>query len=430
MVLTVGCLLASAASASLNCGVDALARLNAQDKRLCAAGVESLDSKLNARYKAAVSRLSTDEQKAKLRDDQRAWLQSRNRCESTQCFTQAYETRIRQLEADTNPPSGQSAGVAQIALSDIRQVVEGSMVGFVQAREGQTIPAYLLAPDGKPDMVFAPYIKGKQDTHVLTLGGKVLVFETYFGQKRFNATLLTQKVGGNTRILGLRSPDKTEWGLVGLFINTSDLSNDDGRVGITDSPLAEPRIETFNVYCDSPGGHGIQFNWQVQNVRLERQVVVRTLEPEYPCQAPREEPQADSFKRWFRGDFASRAAAGDMRKGAFVQAEHYLVHVDSRRRYEPVEMLRPEVMLLDSSLMGPYREKVKAEFDQHNQRVETCRKVFLDRRPTGRRLTTEEIADLEKNLAPCGTKLDSPAYSATQFIQTFVPEQWRKLWAN
>ncbi len=410
--------------ASLSCSADAAPKLNPRDKKLCAAGVESLDATLNARYKAAVARLSTDEQRTKLREEQRAWLQTRNRCESTGCFTQAYETRIRQLDAGANPLDGQSGTPNEIAVSDIRQVVQGSMVGFVQANEGQTVPDIFLAPDGKPDMVFAPRIKGQQDTHVLALGGKKLTFETYFGQRRFNATLLTQKVGGNLRILGLRLVDKTEWALGGLFVNNSDASNDDGRVGIADSPLIEPRIETLNVYCDSPGGHGITLDWKAQKVRLDRQVVVRTREPEYPCQAPREEPQADSFKRWFRGDFGSRSAAGDRRSGAFIQAEQYIIHLDARRQYGPVEMLTPQVMLLDSSLMGRYREKVKSGYEKQGLDRDECATNVIRQVP---QMSREERHARIKRTCPF---LDPAEYSAAQFIQTFVPEQWRKLWAN
>lgn len=422
--------LAPAAHAALNCAPNAVHELNKQDQKLCVAGVGKLDALLNDRYKVAMERLDSEERKALLRKEQRTWLQARNRCESTACFVEAYEQRIQQLENFMGQEQGSASAPSAIALSDIRQVVEGAMVGFVRAKEGQMVPTLFVAPDGTPDMVFLPKIKGQQDVRPLLDGGKILTFESFFGRRRFEATLLTKKIEGNIRVLGLRMPDKTEWTLVGLHFNNSAKSDREDQVSISDSPMIGPRLETFNVYCDAPGGAGIVFDWRKKRVRLDRQIVVLTSEPDYPCQGPQEVPTTESYKRRFRGDFGSTNAVTDERTGAFVQAEHYIIHIDSRKSYAPVEMLTPEVMLLDSALMKPFRERVKAEFDKHNSEVNNCRGVILNRRPPNRKLTVEEVSVQNKELANCNTWLGSPEFSEAQFIQAFVPEQWKNLWAN
>lgn len=440
--------LAPTAHAALNCTPDAIHELNRQDQKLCVAGVEKLDALLNDRYKAAMERLDSEERKALLRKEQRIWLQTRNRCENTTCFVEAYEQRIQQLENSVGQEQGSTSASSAIALADIRQVVEGSMVGFVRAKEGhQTVPALFLAPDGKPDMVFLPKIKGQQDADLKLAGGEQRTFETFFGKKRFNATLLTKTINGNFHILAFKLPDATEWPLKSFFSYPRPTPSDE-RVDIGLSSVDPgPALETFNNYCDPPGDSGVRATWKTARVSLDKQIVVRLPWREFPCQGPREEPSVGSHWRRFIG--SGPLMMGDLREGAFgfiwikpVWPQHagikvtpmsevtYLLHLDSRRRYAPVEMLTPEVMLLDSALMKPFRERVKAEFDKHNKEVDNCRNVVLDRRPPKHKLTVEEVSAQDKELANCNTWLESPDFSEAQFVQAFVPEQWRKLWAN
>lgn len=446
-VLTVASGLAPTARAALNCAPDAVQKLNRQDQKLCAAGVEKLDALLNGRYEAATERLDREEQRVLLRKEQRTWLQVRNRCESKACFIDAYEQRIQQLENATGQEQGRTSPPSAIAPSDMRQVVEGSMVGFIQAKEGQTVPAFFLAPDGKPDMVFLPRIMGQQDADLKLAGGEPRTFETFFGKTRFKATLLTNRINGNFHIQAIRLPDATEWPVKSVFPYPRQAQNDE-RVDIGSSSVdLGPVLETFNNYCDPPGDSGVRVTWKATSITLDKQIVVRVPWHEFPCQGPREEPSVDSHWRRFIG--SAPLMMGDLREGAFVfiwikpiWPQHasikitpmsdvtYLLHLDSRRRYAPVDMVTPEVMLLDSALMKPFRERVKAEFDKHNKEVDNCRNVVLDRRPPKRKLTVEEVSAQNKELANCNIWLESPEFSEAQFIQTFVPEQWRGLWAN
>lgn len=439
--------LAPAAHAALNCAPDAVHELSRQDQKLCVAGVERLDALLNVRYKAATERLGSEERRVQLRKEQRNWLQVRNRCESTSCFIEAYEQRIQQLESAIGQEQGRESPSSAIALSDVRQVVEGSMVGFVRAKKGQTVPALFLAPDGKPDMVFLPKINGQQDADLKLAGGELRTFETFFGKKRFNATLLTKTINGNFHILAIKLPDATEWPLKSFFSYPRPTPSDE-RVDIGLSSVDPgPVLETFNNYCDPPGESGVRATWKTARVSLDKQIVVRLPWREFPCQGPREEPSVDSHWRRFIG--SEPLMMGDLREGAFAfiwikptWPQHagikvtptsevtYLLHLDSRRRYSTVEMLTPEVMLLDSALMKPFRERVKAEFDKHNKEVSNCRIVILDRRPPKHKLTVEEVFTQNKELANCNTLLEPAEFSESQFIQAFVPEQWKKLWAN
>lgn len=435
------------AQATLNCAPEAAHELNRQDQRLCAAGLEKLDVQLNASYKAAIERLKDEAQRAQLRNEQRAWIQARNRCETKDCFVQAYEQRIRQLDGSNAQELANANVKAGIPLSDIRQVVEGSMVGFVQPKDGQPVPAQFLAPDGKPDMVFLPNIKGQQDADLKLASGESRTFETFFGRRQFKATLLTKKIDGNFYVLGIKLPDATEWPLKSFFSYPRPKPSDD-RVDVGPSAIdSGPVFETFNKTCDPPGDSGAHLRWKTTQVSLDRQFVVRLPWREYPCQGPREEPSTDSHWRRYIG--IDPLIMGDQRDGAFafiwirpVWPQHagikvtpmsevtYLLHLDSRRQYAPVEMVTPELMLLDISLLRPFRERVKADFDQYNKEVDDCRDRILERRPAKRRLTPDEIAVQDKELAKCKTRLDSPGFSESQFIQSFVPERWRQLWAN
>lgn len=435
------------ARAVLNCAPDAIHELNRQDQKLCVAGVEKLDAMLNASFKAATERLNSEPQRSQLRTEQRAWLRERNRCESTACFTKAYEQRIKQLENAANLEQGNPSMRSTVAQPDARQMVEGSMVGFIETKEGQTVPALFLAPDGQPDMVFLPKIKGQQDTDLKLAGGELRTFETFFGRKRFSATLLTKTSNGNFHVQAIKLPDTTVWP-VQSALSYSKQSSTDKRVGIESSAVdLGPVIETFNNYCDPPGDSGVRVTWKATSISLDKQIVVRVPWREFPCQGPREEPSSNSHWRRFIG--SAPLMMGDLREGAFafiwikpIWPQHvatkttaiseitYLLHLDSRRSYAPVEMLSPEVMLLDSVLMKPFRERVKTEFDGHNTEVSNCRNIILDRRPPNRKLTAEEVTTQNKELAKCNTWWESPEFSEAQFIQTFVPEQWRHLWAR
>lgn len=435
------------ARAALNCTPDAIHKLNRQDQKLCVAGVEKLDALLNASFKAATERLDSEAQRSQLRTEQRTWLQGRNRCESTACFIEAYEQRIKQLENAANQGQGRPSVPSTIAQPDVRQMVEGSMVGFIEKKEGQTIPTLFLAPDGQPDMVFLPKIKGQQDTDLKLAGGELRTFETFFGKKRFSATLLTKTSNGNFHIQAIKLPDNTVWPIQSALSYPRQASIDK-RVEIEPSSVdLGPVLETFNNYCDPPGDSGVRVSWKATSISLDKQVVVRVPWREFPCQGPREEPGSDSHWRRFIGN--SPLMMGDLREGAFafiwikpIWPQHtptkttaiseitYLLHLDSHRRYAPVEMLSPEVMLLDSVLMKPFRERVKTEFDRHNKEVNNCRNVILDRRPLNRKLTPEEVSTQNKELAKCDTWWESPEFSEAQFIKTFVPEQWRYLWAH
>lgn len=445
LVTTFG--LTSAARAALTCAPDAIHELNRQDQKLCIAGVEKLDALLNVRYKAATQKPGSEERRALLRKEQRIWLQARNRCESTACFVEAYEQRIQHLENFVGQEHGNASASSAIALSYIRQLVEGSMIGFVRANEGQTVPDVFLAPDGRPDMVFLPKIKGQQDSDLKMVGEGQRTLETFFGKKRFKATLLTNIVNGNFHILAIRLPDAIEWSVKSFFSYPRPTPSDE-RVDIGPSTAdLGPELETFNNYCDPPGDSGVRVTWKTKGISLDKQVVVRLPWREFPCQGPREEPSIDSHWRRFIG--SAPLMMGDLRDGAFVfiwikpvWPQHsgiqvtpmsevtYLLHLDSRRRYSQVEMLTPEVMLLDSAWMKPFRERVNADFDKHNKKVNSCRNVVLDRRPSKRKLIVEEVAAQNKELANCNTWLESPEFSEAQFIQTFVPEQWKNLWAN
>lgn len=433
------------ARAALNCSPNAIHELNRQDQKLCVAGVEKLDALLNVRYKAATEWLVSAKLRALLREEQRAWLLERNRCESAACFVKAYQQRIEQLERSME--QGSASASSAMGLADIRQVVEGSVVGFVRANEGQAVPAHFIAPDGKPDLVYLPKIKGQQDSDLKMVGEEQRTLETFFGKKRFRAALVTKTINGNFHILAIKLPDSTEWPVKSFFSYPRPTQGDE-RVDIGSSSLDRgPVIETFNNYCDPPGDAGVRLAWRATSISLDKQIVVRLPWREFPCQAPREEPSADSPWRRFVG--SDPLLMGDLREGAFafiwikpvwplhadivstsMSEVTYLLHLDSRRRYAPVEMLGPEVMLLDSALLKPFRERVKAEFDKHNKEVNSCRNVILDRRPPKRKLTMEEVSVQNKELAKCNTLLESPKFSEAQFIQTFVPEQWRHLWEH
>ena len=429
------------AQATLNCAPEAAHELNRQDQRLCAAGVEELDAQLNASYRAAIERIKDDAQRAQLRNEQRAWVQARNRCEAKTCFVQAYERRIRELDGNVVQELSNASLKAGIPLSDIRQVVEGSMVGFVQPKDGQPVPAQFLAPDGKPDMVFLPKLKGQQDADLMLASGESRMFETFFGRRQFKATLLTQKVDGNFYIMGIRMPDATQWPLKSFFSYPRPKPTDD-RVDVGPSAIdSGPVFETFNKTCEPPGDSGAHLRWKTTKVSLDRQFVVRLPWREYPCQGPREEPSTDSHWRRYIG--IDPLIMGDQRDGAFafiwirpVWPQHagikvtpmsevtYLLHLDSRRQYAPVEMVTPELMLLDSSLLTPFRERVYAGYEQEKEMRRKCVSDAINR---AQMLSRSEMRATIEKACPLVFPTD---YSTLQFIQSFVPERWRQLWAN
>ena len=278
------------ARAALNCSPNAIHELNRQDQKLCVAGVEKLDALLNVRYKAATEWLVSAKLRALLREEQRSWLLERNRCESAACFVKAYQQRIEQLERSME--QGSASASSAMGLADIRQVVEGSVVGFVRANEGQAVPAHFIAPDGKPDLVYLPKIKGQQDSDLKMVGEEQRTLETFFGKKRFRAALVTKTINGNFHILAIKLPDSTEWPVKSFFSYPRPTQGDE-RVDIGSSSLDRgPVIETFNNYCDPPGDAGVRLAWRATSISLDKQIVVRLPWREFPCQAPREEPSA------------------------------------------------------------------------------------------------------------------------------------------
>lgn len=325
----------------------------------------------------------------------------------------------------------------------IREVVDGSLVGFPDVDTNQKLPAKLLAPDGKTDLIFLPKLKN-QDADIKKAIGKTQTFETFLGAQRFTGRLIGGKVEGNLRISAIEIAGGTR-----LSLKTPDNTVNDKRFNhlqIKDGYVAEPRLNEFNVSCDAPGGWGIEYRWKDLNRSLARMFVRTVPWRDYPCQGLTEIPYKASHWRRFtaRSDIGVIQSMSDMRDGAFVNitaqddyAEyapvkvhpsaypHYVVRLDSKRNYAPVEMLHPGLMLLDPKLMDPFRQTMQKEYVKlESERVNCGQKIHFkySRESPEKRSLLQQME--------CGPYPNSADFVDQRFISTFVPEQQRKLWQH
>ncbi|MCA3174196.1 MAG: hypothetical protein ING36_01460 [Burkholderiales bacterium] len=337
---------------------------------------------------------------------------------------------------------------AQSGTDSAREVVEGSLIGFVQAPVGKALPELFMAPDGKPDLIFLPKIAGKQDALIRTAIGKTQTFETFFGGKRFQGKLLAQGEGRRLNWKNIQLADGSTW-----FVQR-DWEALSGIARVWQMPLSRPEEFEPVVHvgapneCEAPGFGYLSYNWPGMQRSLHKLIVMRLPWREFPCQGVREEPTPDIYgkspywRRYISHQEPPSEALPDLRRGVFVGVTQtltwakqagikvtpfteprYVVHLDSQRNYPPAYMLRADLLLLDAEALRGFRNKVRGAYPKKDKEREECIKAISSKI---KYLSKQEREQYEFKI--CDDYNWDNRWIDSEFINTFIPETVRQLW--
>lgn len=321
--------------------------------------------------------------------------------------------------------------ISTVSISETR-VIDGSILGFAVSKSSQLKPSYLNATDGKPDLIYLPRIKNIQDANIRTTKNKLQIVKTYYGNKQFKARLISKIIDRNLVLQAIRLENGQIWALQREAIIEQDsnlpVKADLNEAVVFSHVVLEPTINTFNSFCDAPGGAPTGYKFPGRAEPLNVLFVVRVSGREYPCMGRMELPEKDTYWRHYIGDDV--VSYHDLRGGVFVQTQRLaaIIHLNASADYtKPVTMLRPDVMLLDSDALLAFRKKMFSEIKSRQNRYSTC----LDN------LHTKPHSEKGKAYAAiehqtCGEEPDPMAMEDIDrsFIDTFVPKVWRKLWQH
>jgi len=333
---------------------------------------------------------------------------------------------------------------AQSGTDSAREVVEGSLIGFVQAPVGKALPELFMAPDGKPDLIFLPKIANQQSADLRLAARKEQQFETFFGAKRFKAKLIAGiNKQHNFVIQAIRLGNGDEWTLRGPETVLGSL--DDRNLQVREFIIPAPKVDIPDIDCQFPDGMAIQYQWKDSGRTMSKFFVRGLPWKHYPCQAPQEPVGTISYWRRFTAETSgSVTSISDQRQGVFVSIievnsfvegagikmtpfvyPRYVIHIDSRKQYPPVNMFRPDLMMLEASLLNSFQAQAIKFFTNKNSEYSSCLSVVVKQ---NKALPREQL--INKMDEQCCHFPEFSVITENQFIENFVPKQWRYLWVR